>query len=390
MNKVYFKNNGVIDITSVTTFGVNAKETDNPFGYFGTGLKYAIAILLRDNQSITVYAGLDKYVFSTAKKVIREKEFDIVCMNDMQLGFTLELGKNWKLWQAYRELYCNTIDEAGVITLDTCEPDEGKTLIVIEGKEFIECHKEKSNIILETEPLFSENGIDIHLGGGHAMYMNTIKVMDSPNHTMYTYNLTKHIELTEDRTIKHAHQADGAVRRAVIGCDNVDFIKAFCTAPEGTYEQKLDCNGWGDIPSTVFLETVKSLKFKDITNASILALYRKFTEVKKEPEPAVMTDIEKEQLKRAVKFCKGIGYEADGYQINVTDDLSKSILGMVRNGEVYLSRRVFQQGTKQVAATLLEEYLHIEKKFSDETYEFQTYLFDVIMTLGEQLNGEPL
>lgn len=390
MNKVYFKNDGVIDLTSVTTFGVNVKETENPFGFFGTGLKYAIAILLRENQKITIYTGTDEHVFSTATKNVRGKDFDIVCMDGLELGFTLELGKKWELWQAYRELYCNTIDEAGFITSDACEPEEGKTVITVDGDDFSEVHANKKEIILESNPHIHCRGVDVHLGGGHGMFMNTIRVGDVASHCIYTYNFTTPVELTEDRTIKNEHQANSRIRQAVICGENVNFIKAFVTSPKDTYEQKLDCSGWGDSPSDVFLATIKSLNFKDITNTSVLELYRAHTEVRKTPEPAVMTDIEKTQLERAIKFCAGLGYQVDTKVINVSDDLNERILGMVYGEEIYLSRRVFQQGTKQVAATLLEEHLHVEKRFSDETYEFQTYLFDVIMSLGERVNGEPL
>lgn len=44
---IIFRNKGVIDPKSITTFGVSSKENPGAIGFFGTGLKYAIAILLR-------------------------------------------------------------------------------------------------------------------------------------------------------------------------------------------------------------------------------------------------------------------------------------------------------------------------------------------------------
>ena len=55
---VVFENTGEIDILSISSFGVSVKEGDSPIGFFGTGLKYAIAVLLRHNQKITAYCGL--------------------------------------------------------------------------------------------------------------------------------------------------------------------------------------------------------------------------------------------------------------------------------------------------------------------------------------------
>lgn len=38
-----FHNPGELDPRLITTFGVSIKESTNPIGYFGTGLKYALA-----------------------------------------------------------------------------------------------------------------------------------------------------------------------------------------------------------------------------------------------------------------------------------------------------------------------------------------------------------
>lgn len=54
MSKLYFLNNGEFDVSAMLTFGVSAKESDNPIGQFGTGFKYAIAIILRLGGSISV------------------------------------------------------------------------------------------------------------------------------------------------------------------------------------------------------------------------------------------------------------------------------------------------------------------------------------------------
>jgi len=45
LKPIIFHNQGELDIRAVTTFGLSVKKNDNPIGYFGTGLKYAIAAL---------------------------------------------------------------------------------------------------------------------------------------------------------------------------------------------------------------------------------------------------------------------------------------------------------------------------------------------------------
>lgn len=57
--QVIFRNKGIIDPRSITTFGVSSKDSESAIGYFGTGLKYAIAILLREGCKIDIYTGGD-------------------------------------------------------------------------------------------------------------------------------------------------------------------------------------------------------------------------------------------------------------------------------------------------------------------------------------------
>src|SRR5437867_1027619 len=100
MNYFVFENPGVIDPRSITTFGVSSKDNaSKAIGFFGTGLKYAIAILLRNGCGITIYSGGKKYTFGVFKEEIRNDTFQIVTMNNVKLGFTTELGKTWEMWQ---------------------------------------------------------------------------------------------------------------------------------------------------------------------------------------------------------------------------------------------------------------------------------------------------
>jgi hypothetical protein len=231
--------------------------------------------------------------------------------------------------------------------------------------------------------------MDVHSSPSSTLYFNTIRVSDLQKTSFLTYNFKTSIPLTEDRTIKDMYSANGIIRRSVIQGDNEQFMREFISAPKESYEACIDMN-WGDVPSQTFLNVMKEIDFKDITNPSLLAYYRKATSVCKTPTSVVRTDIEVKQLALAINFCNSINYPVDKYRINVTEDLSERVLGMAYEGEIYISRRTFMQGTKQVAATVLEEFLHLEHKYQDETYEFQTYLFDVIVSLGERLNGEPV
>jgi len=162
-----FENKGVIDIESITTFGVSSKEGKNPIGFFGTGLKYAIAVILRLGGTIDIYRETKRYSFTVKTKKIRVNEFNIVHMNGKPIGFTTELGKTWEPWKAYRELACNVYDEGG--TVDSTEDDypphfcDNTTTIVVKCKELEEVHAD-NDIFITSKPLEESSKIEIHKG----------------------------------------------------------------------------------------------------------------------------------------------------------------------------------------------------------------------------------
>jgi len=390
MSKIYFKNEGLIDLVAVTTFGVNAKDNDNPIGYFGTGLKYAIAVILREGGSITLYRGLEEFVFHTKSTPVRQKSFDLVYMNDAQLGFTLELGKNWDQWQAYRELQSNTLDENGITTCTMeVKPEEGHTLFVVDSAVIATQHANRGEIFLQSSPIQIDAGIEVHKGSSDYGFYRGIRAMPLDRTSAFTYNITSSVQLTEDRTIADTHSYLHTIRRAVIAGENKELMRSFIAAKEGTFEASMDME-WSITPSKEFLSVMKEFDFKGISNYGLVNVYNKATAKKFEPTPGKMNDIEKEQLERACIFCESLNYNVRKYPIHVTDDLRHNTIGIAYLGEVYLNRRAFQQGTKMVAITLLEEFLHLDRDLRDCDRDMQNYLFDIIVTLGERLTGQPI
>jgi hypothetical protein len=63
---------------------------------------------------------------------------------------------------------------------------------------------------------------------------------------------------------------------------------------------------------------------------------------------------------------------------------------MAKHDEIFVSRRAFMQGTKRVAGTLVEEFIHLRYGHGDETRDMQEFLLDRLVSLGEQIRGEPL
>ncbi len=395
MNTVTFQNKGLIDLVSIKTFGISAKDSDDAIGFFGTGLKYAIAILLREGCDITVMRGLEEYSFHVETETVRGKDFQIVCIKDPvgrveRLAFTLELGKTWQLWQAFRELYCNTLDEHGETFGNAAFAQEDWTTITVTGAAFYEEYTNRDKILLMGKPSYIEDQLEIHDKPGGNIHYQGIRVGQFERPSIFTYNLLTHLDLTEDRTIKDVGQVNARIRNALLRSADKELIEKFLTAPADTYEATVDLN-WYETPGEDFMDVMAHLPFQKIENGSVLALYRKHEERRKVPEPIKdMSKVEEEQLKKAIDFSTLLDFPVDKYVIWVTDDLSDNVLGMVIGGEIYIARRTFMMGTKMVAATLIEEYLHIEKGFGDCDRPMQNFLFEKMVSMGEDMIGEAL
>jgi len=214
---VSFWTPGRIPLDAFTIMGANVKTVDDPIGQFGTGLKYAVAVILRHGGSFRLFIEGEEYEFYVADKEFRGKELQTVRMrkrhgtlskwlSSKQLPFTLNYGRNWQLWQAYRELESNTRDERGrTFRTDSehCEVPDGGTLINVDCPGFEEAVQE-SETFLDTAPrtkLFSGPMVDIYSGPSNYFYYRGIRVYELRYPAKLTYDW-KHpyVQLTEDRT----------------------------------------------------------------------------------------------------------------------------------------------------------------------------------------------
>jgi hypothetical protein len=66
------------------------------------------------------------------------------------------------------------------------------------------------------------------------------------------------------------------------------------------------------------------------------------------------------------------------------------MMGLAEDKTIYLSIDVFGMGTKYLASTLIEEYLHLHTGYGDMTRELQNHLFNDIVSLGERIVGYPV
>ena len=396
---VVFENPGEIDPLMIRTFGVSVKETEDPIGFFGTGLKYALAILLRTGHDVQIQSGERVHCFALQDAIIRSQSFQLVTMDGEQLGFTDQVGKNWKTWMAYRELHCNCRDEGGAVYVadDWPAPQAGVTRVAVTGDDLRAVHDARSEFILAGEPWLRLDGVDVHEGEARGIFYRGILVHrfdDEKTRSRYTYCMTRSVDLTEDRTSLYPSFLQSQISAAILGAADQDFLRGVLALPDDYYEHELDFQrSWGQAkPGGGFLAAVDHLQ-RDRAARTNGSAIRQFKEAKRRelgPTPLVLSGVERTMLDRAITFCKKIGFDADDYQMVVTDSLGAGVLGMAEGGRVYLSRQAFNQGTKRLAGTVLEEICHLKYGYADESRAFQDFLIDKLVSLGEEMQGEPL
>ncbi|MFA7291853.1 MAG: hypothetical protein WC023_06350 [Rhodocyclaceae bacterium] len=398
---IVFENPGEIDIRSISTFGISVKEGANPIGFFGTGLKYAIAVLLRTGHQVAIHSGLSVIEFGIQKDAVRGQSFEFVTMavnggEPVSIGFTTQLGKQWELWMAYREIACNCKDEAGAARYANVTPaaQAGQTRIIVTGEGFEAVFADADLYILGDQPTQTIGTTEIRNRRGNCLYYRGVRVMQLPRPSLYTYNLTAKLELTEDRTIKSQWDVYHRLSVMVLQAKDDRFIRTVVTAPEETLEGGLDFHGWSVEPSEQFIRTVGDCLSDRMmkVNSTAQKVWMDCTKQEFAPREIPLTAVQKATLERALTFCERIGfYIRDTYPIKVAESLGDGGLGLARDGTIFIAERAFHLGgTKQVASTLIEEYVHLRHGYADMTRELQSFLFEKLVSVGEELTGEPL
>lgn len=321
MPAVIFETPGLIDIRAFTTFGFNAKPaTDNPIGYFGTGLKYAIAVLAREDIPVQLFIGDVEYRFNKEHTSFRGKDFDVIRMRKRSgwrlpwqqetLPFTTELGKNWELWQAFRELEANTRDEGGRSDLLSQEPQEGireeytsdtHTVFCISGERFAEEWRTRDKTFLpEHDPNFIGNVQIVKRPSKH-LYYRGMRVADLKTPSIYTYNIRRWLELTEDRTIKWMFSALATIAEAIAKSSDEQLISSVVKASQDHMESRLEWTLVGVAPSPTFIDVVHKLKQRGHSNINSGAerYYRTYA-----PRPHIDPYVNESYRDKIVRYVK--------------------------------------------------------------------------------------
>ena len=134
---ILIQNDGEIETNSFELIGASTKRDEKgKIGFFGSGLKYSIAYMMRKGIDFKIFSGLNELKFTTTKEQLKGKDFERICINGKETSYTVTMGPTWtKDWFILREVYCNALDEGSCTLVRSTAnvfPSEGKTRIFIE------------------------------------------------------------------------------------------------------------------------------------------------------------------------------------------------------------------------------------------------------------------
>lgn len=214
------KSNGELEPNALILMGASTKRDDEgKIGMFGTGNKYALAYLLRNNYDLKIFSGEKPIEIMTEVVTLKDHSYKQVYINEQPTSITTELGKDWELWNAIRELYSNAVDE-GILSFDLVDekdipvPSPESTQIVIKADDNLQkLYKEKEKYFLSKEQI-EERVIDSDSYYGQVIkkdevspliiYLNGIRINQLSDETMsiFDYNITqKDSDLIDERRI---------------------------------------------------------------------------------------------------------------------------------------------------------------------------------------------
>lgn len=256
MSCVVFETPGLIDLKAFTLMGVSAKpNSGNPIGYFGTGLKYAMAVLVRLGAEPVVWVGKDKYTFQKSQGKFRGKEYEGLRMKReafsltraryIELPYTVSYGRNWEAWMTFRELESNTRDEGGVTEIWN-QPHgyheigkENYTQIIIDLPAFTEAYEKRDDIFLPGAVREGSGIQTMHKECEH-LYWRGLRVANLGKPSVLTYNFLDHLQLTEDRTLQSEYYTRILLGNWVVQSTDEASIEKIITAGDKFWESGIE------------------------------------------------------------------------------------------------------------------------------------------------------
>lgn len=379
MMPVYFANAGLIDLEVIRTMGVSVKTCGNPIGYFGTGLKFAIATLLRTGHQVKLTRGGIEYPFRTVETQIRGESFSKVFMGDEPLPFTTNLGKNWEVWQAYRELHSNTLDEAGTIS---DKPQSGDTVIKVTGDSFQREYVNRDEIFVSRKPIEANEFLEVYDRPSRAVFYRGVRAGIMPKEMAFTYNILAPMTLTEDRTFDSQYTVEWRLSQLIPRFNHKGYLTEILSGGD-KWDHSLNFTMCAS-PSENFISVARQNYSNMNTSAAARKMVDRDVQEKGQFTPARLLDADHDKFLASFKHLANLGCNLSPEDVEIVESLGPSHMAIFHKekNQIFLAKSTLDWGAETIVATLYEEWLHKEYAYEDNSRELQNFLFQRLAAIS--------
>lgn len=405
MKYIKIQNNGVLDENLIFLMGASTKTDDtSKIGQFGTGLKYSITWLLRNNVDFRLFLGEREIVIDTTTIQIGKNNFDVVRIDGKESSVTTKMGVDWKAWMILREIWCNAIDEGGEVkevTEEICG-EENKTSFFLQlTGELMEAFNNWNKYFNSRTPIFSGNSYRVYASEGQTMkiYRKGILIREDKTESVFDYDFM-------NGNINELREYQGYLDLDVGWCfaelDDKAITYLVENINENKRESKLDLSyanlaGWktafgnAKIISYESFRVMTEMKPEQMAESKFIQLPSNFyKKLSKDIQgiSALMTSHDahtffevhdsklKENIRQAIVILESCDYFIEQeLEIIVGVFNDKQVLGRINILEkvIMLSTSLRDLGLKELVYVLIEETEHFRTSYGDNTREFQTH-----------------
>lgn len=420
-----FTNKGEVPVNAFKLLGASTKRGDSgKIGYFGTGLKYAIAVLIREGIDFKVFIGDKELKIGVRKTDFAGEKVKVMTVNGEKTSITIEAGINWEPWFAIREVYSNTVDESGSMELSSdVRGSKGYTNI------FIEVSKKLGDVSKNWQHYFAfkrESAFDDSSGNRllpklkdrrYTVFRKGIRVYHQRKNSLFDYDVSE-LSINESRVAEHDFQVRQRSAEILATCDNEEAIKKFVDSWKSQNDiidgdfieydpdfwtylfddfmvNNTFSNAWYEVLKDKRIVPTEQTGFYGLTPKSVAMpeklikhLHKQFGDklnlVGMSKENYLIVSNFDNRLSKPLKTLSkyGMGYDEDNIKVARFKD--KDILGMFdqNNGLVLISEQALETIHKaDLVNILFEEIAHAKSGYSDNTRQFQEYIIKIATSL---------
>jgi len=412
MKYLKIQNNGELDIRLVALMGGTTKSKDQyKIGQFGTGLKYTLAFLFRNNLDFKIFVGNEEVKVHLERETIRDEVFEIICINGNRTSITTRMGEDWQPWMIVRELWCNALDEGGAKYEVTEEmiPVENTTAFYIQVDNQIKnvidnWHK---YFIHNKQPLFSDGTYAVYPPGERlSIYKQGVLIFEHPEKkSVFSYDIAN-AEINELREFKGS--ASYMITQALHNANEKVATCFFESITDEHFEAAMDyewyvgdwSNAWTNVIGNgklIYQEALNEIKARgsnpDEANLIVVpksvykALTKKFEGIGALRIASKIGDFfetfneeVENKIKQGLTILEHCGYIVHPdlqFVYGFFEDKRVQAKVSLDKKVVYISNTILQVPLFTIVGILIEENEHFNTGLEDHTREFQQHFINL-------------